>query len=110
VLFDAPPTVGHNLQRAVDEIAAANGVSNKQCRHSSLSLTRHLVSGHRLVQAIAVPPGFVASSIPGRLPGCAVARRADADDLASGWHDAMRGSFRIARAIAMRCFSPPGSR
>src|SRR5437879_10522430 len=29
VLFDAPPTIGHNLQRAVDEIAGANGVSNK---------------------------------------------------------------------------------
>src|SRR5256712_5761331 len=29
VLFDAPPTIGHNLPRAVDEIAAANGVSNK---------------------------------------------------------------------------------
>src|SRR4029077_20597995 len=29
VLFDAPPTIGHNLQRAVDEIASANGVSNK---------------------------------------------------------------------------------
>jgi glyoxylase-like metal-dependent hydrolase (beta-lactamase superfamily II) len=29
VLFDAPPTIGHNLQRSVDEIAAANGVSNK---------------------------------------------------------------------------------
>ncbi|WP_089098449.1 MBL fold metallo-hydrolase [Streptomyces hyaluromycini] len=29
VLFDAPPTIGHNLQRAVDEIAAANGTSNK---------------------------------------------------------------------------------
>jgi glyoxylase-like metal-dependent hydrolase (beta-lactamase superfamily II) len=29
VLFDAPPTIGHNLRRAVDEIAAANGVSNK---------------------------------------------------------------------------------
>jgi glyoxylase-like metal-dependent hydrolase (beta-lactamase superfamily II) len=28
VLFDAPPTIGHNLQRAVNEIAAANGVSN----------------------------------------------------------------------------------
>ena len=26
VLFDAPPTIGRNLQRAVDEIAAANGV------------------------------------------------------------------------------------
>jgi glyoxylase-like metal-dependent hydrolase (beta-lactamase superfamily II) len=29
VLFDAPPTIGHNIQRAVDEIASANGVSNK---------------------------------------------------------------------------------
>jgi glyoxylase-like metal-dependent hydrolase (beta-lactamase superfamily II) len=28
VLFDAPPTIGHNLQRAIDEIAAANGVPN----------------------------------------------------------------------------------
>ena len=29
VLFDAPPSIGHNIQRAVDEVAAANGVSNK---------------------------------------------------------------------------------
>ena len=29
VLFDAPPSIGHNLQRAIDEIAHANGVSNK---------------------------------------------------------------------------------
>ena len=29
VLFDAPPSIGHNLQRAVDEIAAADGVSNQ---------------------------------------------------------------------------------
>src|SRR6476661_2504636 len=28
VLFDAPPSIGHNLQRAIDEIARANGVSN----------------------------------------------------------------------------------
>ena len=28
-MLDAPPTIGHNLRRAVDEIAAANGVSNK---------------------------------------------------------------------------------
>jgi glyoxylase-like metal-dependent hydrolase (beta-lactamase superfamily II) len=28
VLFDAPPTIGHNLQRAVDEMTAAEGVSN----------------------------------------------------------------------------------
>lgn len=29
VLFDAPPTIGGNIQRAVDEVAAANGVTNK---------------------------------------------------------------------------------
>jgi glyoxylase-like metal-dependent hydrolase (beta-lactamase superfamily II) len=29
VLLDAPPTIGQNLRRAVDEIAAANGVSNR---------------------------------------------------------------------------------
>lgn len=29
VLLDAPPTIGNNLRRAVDEIAATNGVSNK---------------------------------------------------------------------------------
>src|ERR1700733_12172898 len=28
VLLDAPPTIGNNLRRAVDEVAAANGVSN----------------------------------------------------------------------------------
>src|SRR5712675_1995332 len=29
VLFDAPPTIGNNLQRAIDQIASANGVSNQ---------------------------------------------------------------------------------
>jgi glyoxylase-like metal-dependent hydrolase (beta-lactamase superfamily II) len=29
VVLDAPPTIGNNIQRAVDEIASANGVSNK---------------------------------------------------------------------------------
>ncbi len=29
VLFDSPPTIGHNLRRAVDEIAGANGLTNK---------------------------------------------------------------------------------
>jgi glyoxylase-like metal-dependent hydrolase (beta-lactamase superfamily II) len=29
VLLDAPPTLGHNIQRAIDEIAAANGVGNR---------------------------------------------------------------------------------
>jgi len=29
VVLDAPPTLGNNIQRAIDEIAADNGVSNK---------------------------------------------------------------------------------
>jgi glyoxylase-like metal-dependent hydrolase (beta-lactamase superfamily II) len=37
VLFDAPPTIGHNIQRAVNEIAAAHGVSRK---------VTHLVYSH----------------------------------------------------------------
>jgi glyoxylase-like metal-dependent hydrolase (beta-lactamase superfamily II) len=37
VLFDAPPSIGGNLRRAVDEIASANGVSNQ---------VTHLVYSH----------------------------------------------------------------
>src|SRR5438309_2847865 len=50
VLLDAPPTIGHNIQRAVDEIASANGVSNKvnylvySHHHADTSAPRHLWS------------------------------------------------------------------
>ena len=37
VLFDAPPSIGHNLRRAVDETTAANGVTNQ---------VTHLVYSH----------------------------------------------------------------
>jgi glyoxylase-like metal-dependent hydrolase (beta-lactamase superfamily II) len=37
VLLDAPPTIGGNIQRAVDQVAAENGVSNK---------VTHLVYSH----------------------------------------------------------------
>src|ERR1700712_3392960 len=37
VLLDAPPTIGHNIQRAVDEIASSNGVSN---------VVTHLIYSH----------------------------------------------------------------
>ena len=37
VLFDAPPSIGHNLQRAVNEVAGAEGVS---------STVTHLVYTH----------------------------------------------------------------
>jgi glyoxylase-like metal-dependent hydrolase (beta-lactamase superfamily II) len=29
VIFDAPPNIGHNIQRAVDEVTAANGLTNR---------------------------------------------------------------------------------
>jgi len=29
VLFDAPPSIGHNLQRAINQVAAANGFTNR---------------------------------------------------------------------------------
>jgi glyoxylase-like metal-dependent hydrolase (beta-lactamase superfamily II) len=51
VLFDAPPTIGHNLQRAIDQIASANGVSNK---------VTHLVYSHHHTDHIG------ASSLFGR--------------------------------------------
>ena len=37
VLFDAPPTIGHNLRRAIDEVADAEGATNK---------VTHLVYSH----------------------------------------------------------------
>jgi glyoxylase-like metal-dependent hydrolase (beta-lactamase superfamily II) len=37
VLFDAPPSIGHNLRSAVDEVAAAEGVTNR---------VTHLVYSH----------------------------------------------------------------
>jgi glyoxylase-like metal-dependent hydrolase (beta-lactamase superfamily II) len=37
VLFDAPPSIGHNLQRAIDQIAAGNGVP---------STVTHIVYSH----------------------------------------------------------------
>lgn len=37
VLFDAPPTIGHNLQRAIDQVTAENGLSHK---------VTHLVYSH----------------------------------------------------------------
>src|SRR5438105_3345019 len=43
VLLDAPPTIGHNIQRAVDEIATANGVINK--------VTHLIYSHHHAVHA-----------------------------------------------------------
>ena len=38
VLFDAPPSIGHNLQRAIDAVAATEGASN--------TVTHHVYSHH----------------------------------------------------------------
>jgi len=51
VLFDAPPSIGHNLQRAIDQIASDNGVSNK---------VTHIVYSHHHADHVG------ASSIFGR--------------------------------------------
>src|SRR2546430_3248654 len=47
VLFDAPPSIGHNLQRAIDQIAAANRVSHKAdpMRHSARPAVHHRCAG-----------------------------------------------------------------
>jgi glyoxylase-like metal-dependent hydrolase (beta-lactamase superfamily II) len=29
IIFDAPPNIGHNIRRAVDEITTANGLTNQ---------------------------------------------------------------------------------
>ena len=44
VVFDAPPTIGHNLRRAVDEITAAEGLTNK---------VTHLVYSHHHADHVA---------------------------------------------------------
>src|SRR6266702_2145110 len=64
VLFDAPPSIGHNLQRAIDQIAAENGVSNK---------VTHLVYSHHHadhIGGVAVRDGRAADRAG---PGQAVA-------------------------------------
>ena len=51
VLFDAPPTIGHNLRRAIDEIAAAEGVTNKVTHmvYSPVSYTHLTLPTKRIV-------------------------------------------------------------
>jgi hypothetical protein len=77
VLFDAPPTIGHNLQRAIDEIAAANGVSNK---------VTHIVYSHHHADHLGASSLFgrtwcgsatprQAAAGPGQRPDPAAARR-----------------------------------
>src|SRR5580765_1883827 len=50
VLFDAPPSIGHNIQRAVDEIAAENGVSNQ---------VTHLIYSHHHADHAEDIPGYI---------------------------------------------------
>src|SRR5256885_16355266 len=55
VLFDAPPTIGGNLRRAVDEIAAANGVTNR---------VTHLVYSHHHADHGSAASLFAGDVIP----------------------------------------------
>ena len=59
VLFDAPPSIGGNLQRAVDEIAAANGVTN--------TVTHLVYSPHHADHGAAA--SLFEGSGPDRTPG-----------------------------------------
>jgi glyoxylase-like metal-dependent hydrolase (beta-lactamase superfamily II) len=52
VLLDAPPSIGHNIQRAVDEIAVANGVSNE---------VTHLIYSHHHADHAGASSLFAAS-------------------------------------------------
>src|ERR1700675_5113191 len=54
VLLDAPPTIGNNIQRAVDEIAAANGVSNK---------VTHLIYSHHHADHVGASSLFDKNSL-----------------------------------------------
>jgi glyoxylase-like metal-dependent hydrolase (beta-lactamase superfamily II) len=53
VLLDAPPTIGHNIQRAVDEIASACGLSNK---------VTHLIYSHHHADHIGAASLFTSNS------------------------------------------------
>jgi Alkyl sulfatase and related hydrolases len=64
VLFDAPPSIGHNLQRAIDQIAAENGVSNK---------VTHLVYSHHHADHIGGSSLFGTRGADRAGPGQAVA-------------------------------------
>ncbi|WP_202874237.1 MBL fold metallo-hydrolase [Kribbella albertanoniae] len=54
VLFDAPPSIGHNLQRAIDEIAVANDVPNT---------VTHLVYSHHHADHIGASSLFGADVV-----------------------------------------------
>src|SRR5712692_5187764 len=60
VLLDAPPSIGHNIQRAVDEIASANGVSNKvnYLIYSPDNIVIHLPDHDTLMLIDIVNPGW----------------------------------------------------
>src|SRR6266702_3647503 len=100
VLLDAPPTIGHNIQRAVDEIASANGVSNKvnylvyshhHADHSPDNIIIHLPDHDALMLIDIVNPGWapvflanLTEDIPGYL-------EAPAKALAYSWKHFIAG-------------------
>jgi glyoxylase-like metal-dependent hydrolase (beta-lactamase superfamily II) len=52
VLFDAPPTIGHNIQRAVDEVTTATGTSNR---------VTHLIYSHHHADHIGAASLFTSN-------------------------------------------------
>src|SRR6476661_7381108 len=82
VLLDAPPTIGNNITRAVDEIAAANGVSNKI---NYLIYSHHHADHVTLMLIDIVNPGWVPiyqSNLSEDIPGYL---EAPANALAYSW-------------------------
>jgi len=67
VLFDAPPSIGRNLQRAIDQIASDTGVSNK-VTHVVYSHHHATTSAHRRCSA-ATWSGWGTSRPSGCWPG-----------------------------------------
>ena len=62
VLFDAPPTIGHNLQRAIDEVASANGVPGKvthivYSHHHADHLGASSLFGRNVTRSARLTPG-----------------------------------------------------
>jgi len=90
ILLDAPPTIGHNIQRAVDKIASDNGVSNK--------ITHLIYSHHHAAATYLFPPngsrmafgygegfrGHAAVQLVERRPVGGCGRESDGD--LSRWH------------------------
>ena len=62
VLFDAPPTIGRNIQRAVDDIALAYGVTDMKWTHL---IDPHHHADHTGASSLVRPGASFAVGAPG---------------------------------------------